>query len=92
VSASTSASTLVGSVDERLTDLAVAGATVRIGGDENREVNADSAGGFIAENLKPGRYSVLVVHIGYDPSRDTVLLSAGGIVTKQYHLQYRACP
>jgi RHS repeat-associated protein len=88
----TTAGTLTGSIDEHLTDLAVGGASVRIRGDENRDTMSDSTGGFVVENLKPGRYDVVVIHLGYDPKRDSVLVPAGGVVTRRYHLRYRSCP
>ena len=87
-----SAGTFVGSVDERLTGGAVSGGVVRVRGYNNRDVLTDSTGGFIIGNLRPGRYAVLVVHLGYDGYRDTIDVAAGDIVTKRYHLQYRACP
>jgi hypothetical protein len=92
VNTPTETGTLVGSVDERHTNLAVAGATVRIRGDANRDVNSDSAGGFVVADLKPGRYSVAVVRVGYDPEQDSVQVAAGDVVIRRYHLRYRACP
>jgi hypothetical protein len=84
--------TLAGSVDEHLTHVAVAGASVRIRGDANRDVTSDSTGGFVVESLKPGRYGVLVIHMGYDPDQDSVQVAAGEVVLMRYHLHYRACP
>ncbi len=92
VNTPTTTGTLAGSVDERLTDLAVGGASVRIRGAANRDVNSDSTGGFVAEDLNPGLYSVSVIHIGYDPARDSVQVTAGSVVTRHYHLKYWACP
>jgi hypothetical protein len=92
VTTPTATGTLAGSVDEHLTNLAVAGASVRIRGDASRDVNSDSTGGFVVEALKPGRYSVLVIHMGYDPDQDSIQVTVGEVVMRQYHLRYRACP
>jgi Carboxypeptidase regulatory-like domain len=89
--ASPTTGTLVGSVDERVINLALPRASVRISGEEKRQVVTDSMGGFVIDSIKPGRYEVIAARIGYDGQRDSVQFSPGQVVTRQYHLGYMVC-
>ena len=85
---------LLGTVVDRGTGAALGGAVVRIR-DNGRligQTRTDSAGGFVAKELKPGTYEVQVVRIGYDVVMDSIVVGRDKVDTVHYRLQYRSCP
>ncbi len=81
--------TLTGTIVDRETGLALAGATVRVEGGQ-RSALSNQEGRFVLLGLPAGTHVAEVVYLGYGATSESITVTAGQITTVRFTLSVRA--
>ena len=91
---SPSVGVVMGTVADRETGAALAGAVIRLVGAQSSRNNntSDAAGRFSIPDVTPGSYAITVAKTGYLAIGDSIHVSANQAATVHFALPYHSCP